>query len=140
MASAGQASLRAASQGREAYEHHLATSTDDDIGFTSADEEALARDWAWFLDVVRPAIEQGPEGMIDDELANAGPWGFDPAEITVPVLILHGGRDRMVPSSHGEWLARRCPSAELWLRPDDGHITVLNAGPDALGWLREQVR
>lgn len=139
MASAGQASLRAASQSREAYEHHLETSTDDDIGFIPADEEALAGDWAWFLDVVRPAIEQGPEGMIGDELANAGPWGFDPADIAVPVLILHGGSDRMVPSSHGEWLARRCRSAELWLRPDDGHITVLDAGPDALRWLREQI-
>ena len=44
---------------------------------------------------------------------------------------------RVVPSSHGEWLSRRCPTSELWLRPDDGHISVLNHGAAALGWLRE---
>jgi hypothetical protein len=35
------------------------------------------------------------------------------------------------------WLAGRCRSAELWLRPDEGHISVLNSGVMALGWLRE---
>jgi hypothetical protein len=38
-----------------------------------------------------------------------------------------------VPSSHGEWLARRCPSAELWLRPEDGHISILNQSAAAYG-------
>jgi hypothetical protein len=42
-----------------------------------------------------------------------------------------------VPSSHSEWLARRCPSAELWLSPEDGHISVLNSGAAAMEWLRE---
>jgi hypothetical protein len=41
----------------------------------------------------------------------------------------------MVPVSHGHWLARRVPSAELWLRPEDGHITVLDAGAAVLDWL-----
>ena len=27
------------------------------------------------------------------------------------------------------------PGAELWERPADGHITVLDAAPDALAWL-----
>lgn len=139
MAPSGQASLRAALQGRDAYEQHLVTSTDSDPGFIRADEEALAGDWSWFLDVVRPAIAQGPGGLIDDDLANVAPWGFDPREIAPPVLIVHGGRDRVVPGSHGEWLARRCPSAELWLRANDGHISVLDAGPDALRWLRQQM-
>jgi hypothetical protein len=26
----------------------------------------------------------------------------------------------------------------LWLQPEDGHISVLNAAPRALAWLREQ--
>jgi hypothetical protein len=43
----------------------------------------------------------------------------------------------MVPSSHGEWLAAHCPTAELWLRPGDGHISVLSAGVAALDWLQE---
>jgi hypothetical protein len=42
-----------------------------------------------------------------------------------------------VPSSHGKWLARHTRSAELWLRPEDGHVSVLNSGETAMGWLRE---
>jgi pimeloyl-ACP methyl ester carboxylesterase len=53
------------------------------------------------------------------------------------VARLHGGRDRMVPKSHAEWLARQCPSAELWLQPEVGHISVLSEAPRALAWLRE---
>jgi pimeloyl-ACP methyl ester carboxylesterase len=41
----------------------------------------------------------------------------------------HGGQDRIVPSTHGEWLARHIRSAELWQRPDDGHISVLSSCP-----------
>ena len=36
----------------------------------------------------------------------------------------------------GAWLAARCPDAELWLRPDDGHVSVLGScGVAALDWL-----
>jgi pimeloyl-ACP methyl ester carboxylesterase len=132
----GAAQLRAAAAGRAALEKHLAD-TDDEADFTPEDEAALAGEWSWLIDVVRPAIAGGMGGFIDDDLAGVGAWGFDPAVIVAPALFLHGGRDRMVPSSHGEWLARRCPSAELWLRPDDGHISILNQGAAALAWLRE---
>jgi pimeloyl-ACP methyl ester carboxylesterase len=53
----------------------------------------------------------------------------------LPYLLVHGGLDRVAPSSHGQWLASRCPSAELWLHPDDGHLSVLNCGEAALDWL-----
>jgi pimeloyl-ACP methyl ester carboxylesterase len=74
---------------------------------------------------------------VEDDLAYVGPWEFDPGWVRPPVLFLHGGQDRMVPSSHGEWLARHARSAELWLRLDDGHISVLHSGAAALGWLGE---
>jgi pimeloyl-ACP methyl ester carboxylesterase len=68
---------------------------------------------------------------------NVAPWGFDPGRLRPPVLFLHGEQDRIVPSSHGRWLAHHTPSADLWLRPGDGHVSVLNAGVTAMGWLRE---
>ena len=55
------------------------------------------------------ALEGGIGGMVDDDLAYVAPWGFDPATITAPVLLLHGDADRVVPSSHGLWLARPHP-------------------------------
>jgi pimeloyl-ACP methyl ester carboxylesterase len=70
---------------------------------------------------------------------NIGPWGFDPAQVMAPVLLVHGGRDRVVPSSHSEWLARCCPSAELRLCPEDGHISVLTCSVAAMERLREHV-
>jgi pimeloyl-ACP methyl ester carboxylesterase len=135
---AGAAQLRAAAAGRAALEEHLAES-DDEPAFTPEDEAALAGEWSWFIDVVRPAIAGGMGGFVDDDLAAVGAWGFDPADVVAPALFLHGGRDRVVPSAHGEWLARRCPSAELRLYPEDGHISVLSSGAAAaMGWLRER--
>jgi pimeloyl-ACP methyl ester carboxylesterase len=136
---AGVASLRAAAGGRAVKESHEASAADGDIGFTAADEAALGGRWSWLIDVVRPAIEAGPGGLIDDDLAAVNPWGFDPAGIVAPVLLLHGAQDRVVPSTHGEWLAQRCPTAELRLSAGDGHISILDSAVAALEWLRERV-
>jgi pimeloyl-ACP methyl ester carboxylesterase len=139
MAPGGVASLQAAARGRAAKERHEASDAEGDIGFTTADENALEGDWSWLIDVVGPALEAGPGGLIDDDLAAVRPWGFDPAGIVAPTLLLHGGEDRVVPSSHGEWLAQRCPPAQLWLSPRDGHISILNCAAAALEWLRQRV-
>ncbi|HMH92913.1 MAG TPA: alpha/beta hydrolase [Streptosporangiaceae bacterium] len=132
----GAAGLRAAAFGRAAMTEFAAAEQFDPEMFTPADHAALAGEWSWLGRVAGQAIEGGPAGLIDDELGNVGPWGFDPAQVVPPVLFLHGEQDRMVPSSHGQWLARVCPSAELRLFPEDGHISVLRAGADALKWLR----
>jgi pimeloyl-ACP methyl ester carboxylesterase len=136
MAPASAASLRAATQGRGAKERHEATaSATDDIGFVDADWAALQGDWAWFGDVVAPAVAAGPAALVDDDLASVAPWGCDPARVTAPLLLVHGTADRMVPSTHAEWLAAHCPTAELWLVPDEGHVSVLKRGEAALEWL-----
>lgn len=129
------ASLRAAVEGRAAKEHYEASAEYDPDMFTPADHAALAQEWSWFGDVVGPAVEAGPGGLIDDDLAYVTPWGFDPDQVIAPVLFLHGGRDRVVPSSHSQWLASRCPTAELRVSAPDGHISVLNAGVAALEWI-----
>lgn len=136
MAASGVASLRAAAEGRGAKERYEASGIEYDPEFTPADQAALAGEWSWLNRVVGAAVAAGPGGLVDDDLAYVTPWGFDPAQIVAPLLFLHGGRDRLVPSSHSEWLARRCPSAELWRRPNDGHISVLNSAPAAMEWLR----
>jgi pimeloyl-ACP methyl ester carboxylesterase len=140
LAPAGVGSLRAAAEGRASREAYEDADPEPDMGFTEEDEAALAGEWSWFIDVVRPALAGGPAPMIDDDLAAVRPWGFDPAQVNAPTLILHGGRDRVVPSAHGEWLARRCPDSELRIRPLDGHITIMNAAADALRWLDQRAR
>jgi pimeloyl-ACP methyl ester carboxylesterase len=134
------ATLRAATNGRAAKEAFEKSATYDPEMFTPSDHAALAGEWSWLLDVVRPALEGGPGGLIDDDLAAVAPWGFDPAQATVPIVLLHGDQDRIAPSTHGRWLAERCPSAELWLTDLDGHISILNSSTKALEWLAAQSR
>ena len=138
MAPSGVDSLRAAAAGRAAKELHEATSTDTEPGFTERDLAMFTGEWSWILDVVHPALAAGPAALIDDDLAYVAPWGFDPATVTAPVLIVHGGADLMVPGAHGAWLAAHCPSAELWLRPEDGHISILGSAAAALKWLQSR--
>ncbi|MFI6100568.1 alpha/beta fold hydrolase [Lentzea sp. NPDC051213] len=135
MIASGEASLRAAAAGRSEKVRHEASGADYDPEFTEADLASLRGPWSWFGKVVEPALANGPGPLIDDDLAYVTPWGFDPAAIRVPTLLLHGERDGVVPASHSRWLASRIPGAELRVTPGDGHISVLDHAPAALDWL-----
>ncbi len=111
-----------------------------DAFFTEADMAALGGNWSWLAGVASQAMEQGNHGYLEDTLAGVQPWGFRLDAIRVPVLIMHGAKDKMVPCAHGEWLAARCPAAELRIVPDAAHITVLDSAPEALTWLAALVR
>jgi pimeloyl-ACP methyl ester carboxylesterase len=128
--------LRAAVAGREARERYAATEEFDENSFTPADWAALEDAWSSLGADVGRAGAAGPDGEIDDDLAYVAPWGFDVTQIVAPVLVVHGGQDRVIPPSHGDWLVRNCPHAELWLRPGDGHVSILDACPLAMDWLR----
>ncbi|MCW2984048.1 MAG: alpha/beta hydrolase fold protein, partial [Conexibacter sp.] len=136
MAASGVASLRAAAEGRAAKEAYEASDAEYDPELTPADLAALDGDWGWLGDVVGPAVADGPAALIDDDLAYVTPWGFDPAAVTAPTLLLHGDRDRIVPPAHSAWLARHIAGAELRLAPEDGHLSILRSAPSALEWLR----
>ncbi|MDX3067141.1 alpha/beta hydrolase [Streptomyces sp. ND04-05B] len=83
------------------------------------------------------ALRTSPYGWIDDALALAGPWGFDPADISTPVLLWHGVQDVFSPPEHSSWLAARIPRATIVLEPEAAHFGALRALPDMLGWLLE---
>lgn len=125
-------SLRAAAAGRAARE----AVEPGDPDFTPSDWAALDGTWSWFGKVVRPALAGDPQAQIDDDLAYTHPWGFDPAAISAKALVMHGADDRVIPASHGEWLARHIPGAELRLVPGEGHISILGHAQQALAWLR----
>ena len=127
---------RTAAQGREARARYAETEEFDENSFTAADYDALAGAWASLGADAGRAGRDGPDGLIDDDVALVSPWGFDVTRIETPVLLVHGGEDRVIPVSHSDWLVRRLPAAELWFRPRDGHISVLHAVPVALDWLR----
>jgi pimeloyl-ACP methyl ester carboxylesterase len=128
--------LRAAREGREARTRFEETDEFDPESFTAADWAALQSRWRSLGEDAVRAGTAGPDGLIDDDVAFAAPWGFDLAAIAAPVLVVHGGEDRVVPPSHADRLVCDCPRPELWLRPRDGHVSVLDACPVALDWLK----
>ena len=103
---------------------------------SAVDREALTGELATYLtDVLHGALEPGVEGWVDDDLAFTGPWGFDPAAITVPLLVLQGEHDLMVPPAHGRWLLAHLP-AEGGIRGDEGHLTLfVNRIGEIHAWL-----
>jgi pimeloyl-ACP methyl ester carboxylesterase len=67
------------------------------------------------------AVAGGVDGWVDDILALNGPWGFDAADVRVPVLLEYGRHDTLVPAAHGDWLAAHIPNAQVNLL-DSGHL------------------
>ncbi|MFF2371163.1 alpha/beta fold hydrolase [Agromyces sp. NPDC058110] len=127
--------LRSAREGRAARARFAETDEFDPEQFLPADFAALDAGWADLgADVARSA-EWGDDGLIDDDVAFASPWGFDLAEVTVPVLVVQGEGDRVVPRTHASWLVAHLPDATAWFRLDDGHVSVLDVVPDAMDWL-----
>lgn len=127
--------LRAALGGRAARLEHARADEFDPSSFTATDWATLEGPWASLGDDAQAAGADGPDGLVDDDVAFVRPWGFDLGEVDVPVLLVQGAQDRVVPAAHAHLLADALPRVELWERPGDGHISVLTACPDALDWL-----
>jgi pimeloyl-ACP methyl ester carboxylesterase len=64
----------------------------------------------------------GVGGWVDDDLALLHPWGFDVADISVPVLVRYGMTDVFVPPAHGEWLAANVPGCVVNVNDVAGHM------------------
>lgn len=93
---------------------------------SEVDRAALTDDFAEYTALaMRRALAAGVAGWRDDDLAFVAPWGSDLGNIRRPVAIWQGGEDRMVPSAHGEWLARTINGARPHLYPGEGHLSLV---------------
>jgi pimeloyl-ACP methyl ester carboxylesterase len=104
----------------------------------SAPDEAVLGDelGAYWSAGMPEVFRQGAVGWVDDDITFVEPWGFDPADISLPTLVWHGRHDLFVPVAHGEWLARTIPGAEARITIDDGHLTLIaNRVPAVHEWL-----
>jgi pimeloyl-ACP methyl ester carboxylesterase len=89
------------------------------------DKSALIGEYAEYVTAgFHRAVSNGIAGWRDDDIAFMQPWGFDPSAITTPVAVWHGGEDRMVPVTHGVWLASHIAGAEQHLLPPEGHLSL----------------
>jgi pimeloyl-ACP methyl ester carboxylesterase len=81
------------------------------------------------------ALRTSAYGWIDDVVAFCTSWGFDPADIAVPVRLWHGKSDVFSPPSHAQWLADRIPGATVIVQEGAAHFGALGVLPDILRWL-----
>jgi pimeloyl-ACP methyl ester carboxylesterase len=70
------------------------------------------------------ALATGIWGWFDDDLAFTRDWGFALTSIRTPVAIWQGALDKMVPFSHGAWLATQVPNVRAHLLDDHGHLSI----------------
>ncbi len=98
---------------------------------SEADKAVLTAEFAGYLaNALRTAVSAGIEGWRDDDLAFTRDWGIslDALGHATPVAIWQGDQDRMVPGTHGAWLAANIPLARARFRPGDGHLTLIVNG------------
>jgi pimeloyl-ACP methyl ester carboxylesterase len=80
----------------------------------------LAYDAALRLLQARSAT--APRNMVDDYEVCRRPWGFEPGDVTVPVVLWHGLRDRLVPVRDALRLAGAMPTCATRIEPGAGHF------------------
>ena len=96
---------------------------------SETDKAALTGEFADHLAAsLRAAVTPGIDGWRDDDLAFTRDWGLslDALGHATPVAIWQGDQDRMVPSTHGAWLAANIPLARARFRPGEGHLSLIS--------------
>jgi pimeloyl-ACP methyl ester carboxylesterase len=95
-----------------------------DYDMSESDRAELARPEV--MQIIRESTFEwavnGVGGWVDDGLAFVQPWGFDVADISVPVLVRYGSTDVLVPPAHGEWLAANVPGCVVKINDAAGHL------------------
>jgi pimeloyl-ACP methyl ester carboxylesterase len=115
--------LKAAVQGIVARTAHP-----DDFepsSFIDVDYEALDGPWSDLVTDTQAAHGYGDAGAVDDDMAFVRPWGFSLDDCTVPVALVHGARDRVVPAHHANVLSASLPAGNAIIHADDGHVSIL---------------
>jgi pimeloyl-ACP methyl ester carboxylesterase len=69
------------------------------------------------------ALEQGPGGWYDEDLALEAPWGIDFASIRTDITWWHSDGDRNAPLSAARRVVEALPNARLRVLADAGHLT-----------------
>lgn len=86
---------------------------------------ALLADEA-FRKAVTEALRQGVAGYAQDVYVQGRPWPFDPSRISVPIDVMHGELDTLVPMAHSRHTAELIPGATFRTYPG---LTIVSELP-----------
>lgn len=92
------------------------------------------------IDSVAEAFKRSGDGWSDDMLAFCRPWGFEPADTRMPVLLWHGAQDVYSPAAHTLWLAARIRGATSIIESGRAHYGAVQVLPQVLAWLTADSR
>jgi pimeloyl-ACP methyl ester carboxylesterase len=92
---------------------------------------------AMFLDDLLNGSRFQTSAPINDLILFTRHWGFELADVAVPVLWWHGDDDHIVPFRHGRHAVDRLPDARLSAIDGESHLGGLGIAEDVLASLME---
>lgn len=105
----------------------------------AGDKALLARPEfrAMFLDDLLNGSRFQTSAPLADLILFTRHWGFDLADVQVPVRWWHGDHDHIVPFAHGQHCVDRLPDASMTVIDGESHLGGLGVAADVLDTLRE---
>lgn len=103
------------------------------------DKELLARPEfrAMFLDDLLNGARFNLGAPLSDIILFTRHWGFDAADVQVPVRWWHGDNDHIIPHAHGVHMAARLPDARFETIHGESHLGGLGVATEVLQELME---
>jgi pimeloyl-ACP methyl ester carboxylesterase len=103
------------------------------------DKELLARPEfrAMFLDDLLNGSRFQVSAPLADVILFTRDWGFEAADVKVPVHWWHGDSDHIIPHAHGVHMAERLPHSKFTTIDGESHLGGLGAATEALTQLME---
>ena len=98
-------------------------------------DQALFRDSDFqyqFMRDFQELFRHGSRGPAYDVQNFHKPWGFDLADITLPIDAVHGDEDRIVPPVFSDYLKEHAREVRLEILPGEGHLCHTGKGFDTL--------
>jgi pimeloyl-ACP methyl ester carboxylesterase len=109
----------------------------DDYELSEADAAQMRKHFDRAKAHMLYGLAPGVDGWIDDDIAFTKPWGFEVQDIRVPVVLIYGRTDVLVPPAHGDWLAAHIPGAEAWVHDEAGHLGDDSTIERDMAWLAQ---
>ncbi|MEO7351773.1 MAG: alpha/beta hydrolase [Marmoricola sp.] len=92
---------------------------------------------AMFLDDLLNGARFQVSAPLSDVILFTRPWGFEAADVEVPVHWWHGDSDHIIPHGHGVHMASRLPHARFTRIAGESHLGGLGAAAEVLTQLME---
>lgn len=88
------------------------------------DRKVIEPMYARQLENVAEAFRIASAGFVRDLALHARRWGFELADVKVPVDLWYGSDDRRTPPRFAEILAEHLPSSRMFIVPGEGHLLM----------------